>query len=183
MARQLSYFLCTALVVQTRAIARWARRLVPGRRIHVIANAAPEWTASKMLARDRTVLPHGRLHFQKGFDLLLDAYARSRIAEDGWSLVLLGEGPERERLERMADALGVASRVRFAGTTNEPRRWMDRCGIFVLSSRFEGFPNVLLEAMATEACIAFDCPSGPSRNHRVRNERLAGSSWRSRRAR
>ena len=163
LARQLCYFLCSALVVQTQAVARWARRLVPSRRIQVIPNAAPEWTAVDMPARERTVLAVGRLHSQKGFDLLLDAFARSQIADDGWSLVLLGDGPERDTLVSMAEGLGVANRVRFVGITDEPRSWMNRCGIFVLSSRFEGFPNVLLEAMATGApCIAFDCPSGPS---------------------
>ena len=105
----------------------------------------------------------GRLERQKGFDLLLRAFSRVARALPDATLVVYGEGPERSALEEQARDLGIADRVRMPGVTNAPGGWLSPSDVFVLSSRFEGFPNVLLEAlMAGMATIAFDCPWGPS---------------------
>ena len=107
------------------------------------------------------VLAIGRLNEQKGFDLLLDAFCRSGLARAGWRLVILGEGPERPALQQQATTLGIADAVALPGFV-EVGQWLKRADIFVLSSRYEGFPNALLEAMQMQrACISFDCPSGP----------------------
>jgi glycosyltransferase involved in cell wall biosynthesis len=105
----------------------------------------------------------GRLERQKGFDLLLEAFSRVAPQLPESSLVIFGEGPERTPLERQAQALGIVDRVRMPGTTKAPGDWLSAGDIFVLSSRFEGFPNVLLEALAAGmAAVAFDCPWGPA---------------------
>jgi glycosyltransferase involved in cell wall biosynthesis len=105
----------------------------------------------------------GRLERQKGFDLLLEAFSRIAHQLPKGTLVIFGEGPERASLERQARELGIADRVRMPGVTNAPGDWLSAGDVFVLSSRFEGFPNVLLEAlMAGMATIAFDCPWGPA---------------------
>jgi glycosyltransferase involved in cell wall biosynthesis len=162
-ARQLTYFMCAALVVQTRDIAQWARRVVPRARIRVIPNAAPASRSSATCPpREKVVLAVGRLNVQKGFDLLLEAFAESGVWRDDWRLVIVGEGPERNALEKIAEDLRIASHVELPGEQSSADDWYQRCGIFVLSSRYEGFPNVLLEAMANGCpAIAFDCPSGP----------------------
>lgn len=100
----------------------------------------------------------GRLVPQKGFDLLLDALASTG---DRYHLTILGEGPERAALDDRARTLGVARRVHFLPFTPNPFAHMARADAVVLSSRHEGFPNVLLEAGACGApCIAFRCPGG-----------------------
>ncbi|TGV62805.1 glycosyltransferase, partial [Mesorhizobium sp. M2D.F.Ca.ET.160.01.1.1] len=105
----------------------------------------------------------GRLEKQKGFDLLLEAFSRVARQLPMVTLVIFGEGPERAALEQQARGLGIADRVRMPGVTNSPVGWLSVGDIFVLSSRFEGFPNVLLEAlMAGMATVAFDCPWGPA---------------------
>jgi glycosyltransferase involved in cell wall biosynthesis len=107
------------------------------------------------------ILAVGRLHRQKGFDILLEAFAIAR-AEVDCRLVILGEGPERTALLAMAERLGLAYDIDMPGFAENPFPLMRRAGVFVLSSRWEGFPNALVEAMACGApVIAADCPSGP----------------------
>jgi len=107
------------------------------------------------------ILAAGRLHRQKGFDVLLKAFAIAR-AEVDCRLVILGEGPERVALLAAAEQLGLAYDIDMPGFCDNPFPLMRRSGAFVLSSRWEGFPNALVEAMASGApVIATDCPSGP----------------------
>jgi len=108
------------------------------------------------------VLGVGRLVPAKGFDVLIDAFAQLRARRPA-RLALLGEGPEHEALVGRAGALGVAESVWFAGFDPNPFRYMARCSVFVLSSRHEGLPGVLIQAMACGAAVvATDCPSGPA---------------------
>lgn len=105
----------------------------------------------------------GRLERQKGFDLLIDAFARVARRDPGPTLTVFGEGAERPRLEAQIAALALGDRVRLPGLTRDAAGWIAEADLFVLSSRFEGFPNVLVEALAAGIpSLAFDCPWGPS---------------------
>jgi len=107
------------------------------------------------------VLGVGRLTRQKAFDVLLEAFARV-YAQRRLRLVLLGEGPLRAQLLERADRLGVADDVHLPGFVNNPWGWMRQADLFVLSSRWEGSPNALTEALALGTpVVATDCPSGP----------------------
>ncbi|MBC9031373.1 glycosyltransferase family 4 protein [Sphingomonas sp. JC676] len=109
-----------------------------------------------------TMIAVGRLNEQKGFDLLLDAFAGIADKVPDWRLVIFGEGPERASLERQVRQLGLAGRAFLPGASATPGAWITACDIFVLSSRYEGFPNVLAEAMGSGlAVVAFDCDYGP----------------------
>lgn len=108
------------------------------------------------------VVAMGRLAAQKRFDTLIRAFARAR-RRTPCRLVVMGEGPERTRLEALADELGVASDVELSGWIREPFGRLARAGAFVLSSAWEGMPNVLIQARALGLpVVATDCPSGPA---------------------
>ncbi len=107
------------------------------------------------------VVAAGRLVPAKGFDLLLRAFHRLREQVD-CRLIVLGEGPRRRALERLRDRLGLAPHVRMPGFVSNPFPYLRRCDLFVLSSRREGLPGVLIQAMALGApVVATRCPHGP----------------------
>lgn len=119
--------------------------------------------------RRKEVLAMGRLSREKGFDLLLEAWSLARPRLPDWSLRIVGDGQMRDELVRKAGSLGIADCVTFAPFSDDPFSLYSGCGIFVLSSRFEGLPFVLIEAMTSgAACISFDCPNGP--REVIRNE-------------
>jgi glycosyltransferase involved in cell wall biosynthesis len=107
------------------------------------------------------IVAAGRLVHQKGFDLLIKAFAESRAAA-GMELVILGDGPLKAALERQAAALGVAERVRFPGYQDNPWSWFARARVLVVPSRWEGFGNVVAEALACGVpTLVSDCDYGP----------------------
>jgi glycosyltransferase involved in cell wall biosynthesis len=154
------------IVAQTRRCADELEALVR-RRVDVIANpvtAVPAPDEAKVPGdRDRhTLLAVGRLAPEKGFDLLIDAFAQLAARHADWNLVILGEGPLRAPLEQRVATHHLAGRIALPGFDAHVRAAMRRADLFVLSSRYEGFPNALLEAMAEgTACVSFDCDTGP----------------------
>jgi len=107
------------------------------------------------------VLGVGRLSEQKDFFTLIQAFARVRKQRQA-RLLILGEGEEREKLEDLVRRLGLVGDVALPGFVHNPYAYMKRAAVFVLSSRWEGLPNVLIEALALGTpVVATDCPSGP----------------------
>lgn len=107
------------------------------------------------------VLSGGRHEPQKGFDTLLDAF--NRIKRSDVRLVLFGTGPETESLKQQATALGIDDRVWFPGFVENPYKYMANADVFVLSSEYEGFGLVLIEALACGCpVVSTDCESGPA---------------------
>ncbi len=161
--RRLTYPWAARVVVQTRGAASrfpWLRPAPP--LVAHPAPAPPETAASPPPGPPR-IVGMGRLTRQKGFDLLLRAVASLPVRNPEVEVVLAGEGPEGSALRRLAEELGLGGRVRLAGNVEDPGALLRSAVLFVLPSRFEGFPNVLLEAMAEGvAVVATDCPSGPS---------------------
>ena len=107
------------------------------------------------------ILSVGRLVRQKGFDILLRAFSRV-VGEMDARLMILGEGPERESLVRLAKELAITEKVSLLGFQNNPYKFVSKGHVFVLPSRYEGFPMVILEAMACNTpVVSTDCKSGP----------------------
>lgn len=108
------------------------------------------------------ILGVGRLVDEKDFPTLLRAFARVRATHPA-RLIILGEGPRREMLEELVGILGLTNDVRMPGFVHNPFQYMARCAAFVLSSRFEGLPGALIQAMACGApVVSTNCPSGPA---------------------
>jgi glycosyltransferase involved in cell wall biosynthesis len=103
----------------------------------------------------------GRLRPQKDFPILIEAFHRVRQSRDA-RLIILGEGPDRGDLEALVARLDLGDSVALHGFTDNPYAFFSRAAAFVLSSRWEGLPTVLIEALSCGApIIATDCPSGP----------------------
>lgn len=114
-----------------------------------------------LLRRRPFVLAVGRLVWEKGFDVLLESWAISGLG-DTYDLLILGEGPERVKLADLAATLSIADSVVMPGFDTNPFRYMANAELFVLSSRHEGMPNVLIQALACGARVmATDCETGP----------------------
>ena len=105
------------------------------------------------------ILAAGKFKYQKGFDLLLRSM--HYLKDDRSHLTILGHGPEMGNLIRFAQHLDIEKQVTFAGSVENPYPYMEQTDVFALSSRFEGFPNVVLEAMSLgKPVVAFQCPGG-----------------------
>jgi GalNAc-alpha-(1->4)-GalNAc-alpha-(1->3)-diNAcBac-PP-undecaprenol alpha-1,4-N-acetyl-D-galactosaminyltransferase len=159
-ARRIFYRHADADVAQTRAAAEWLRQECTVHP-HVIANALRALPAPPN-TREPLVLSVGRLEHQKGFDVLLKAFSAAHAAFPRWRLAIVGDGPLRGSLEALAGELGLSEVVDFLGRRADIEQWYARASVVAQASRFEGFPNVVLEAMGMGAAvISTDCRSGP----------------------
>lgn len=174
--RKRTYPQACSIVVQTEAV-RTALKPIAGKApVHVIPNAiqhpprsiADSEAASPLhpldLSRDRNwFVAVGRLSYEKGFDRLIDAFAQSANECPAWNLVIVGDGPEKTKLQQAVQNDELQNRVLFPGWIESPWSAIPKSSVSVLPSRYEGFPNALLEAMSHGvAPIAFNCESGPS---------------------
>ena len=148
--RRLAYPRAGAVVGVTGAAETYVRRFV--KKIPVLTIPNPQepppppaaHPANRFWPEGPTVMGMGRLNRQKGFDLLIDAFAQAAPAGSPWQLVILGEGEERPALEARIAALGLTGRAHLPGRVENPYDHLRQADIFVLSSRFERFPISLM---------------------------------------
>lgn len=153
------------VVVQTRRVfeffppALWPKLVVIP---NPVIPSPPGQGTGVELPPGKWIVAMGRLAEQKGFDILLEAFALLRERQAEWRVAILGEGALRGELEALRDRLGLGDRVLLPGRVSNPEALLRRADLFVLPSRFEGFPMALCEAMACGLpVVAADCPTGP----------------------
>lgn len=164
-ARQLTYPWANALVVQSAEIRDlflpWIRRktlIIPN---PVLPPPEPTVGTNAQGGGSKRVIAVGRLGPEKGFDVLLQAFARLAPRFPDWEMEIWGEGLDRVPLESLRDDLGLRERVKLPGTTMDIHSQYAQSDLFVLSSRFEGFPNALCEAMSHGLpVVATSCSGG-----------------------
>jgi GalNAc-alpha-(1->4)-GalNAc-alpha-(1->3)-diNAcBac-PP-undecaprenol alpha-1,4-N-acetyl-D-galactosaminyltransferase len=174
--RRLTYPLADLLVVQSKGVLehftpgmRTRACVIPNPVVPPRMNGAPDHSGSADkdaladdLAGGPNIIAMGRLSRQKGFDYLLPAFAHLKPRHKGWRLTILGEGPGRKELEALRRFLLLEDSAFLPGSVADPSVFLNRASLFVLPSRYEGFPNALCEAMACGLpVIAADCKYGP----------------------
>lgn len=171
MARNFAYGMLDTVVSLTAETARWHESNTRVRRSVAIPNAlvwplplgTPQVeTSSFKKPCQKLVLGVGRLCYEKGFDRLIEAFAKIAPGNPDWVCVILGEGEKRSELEAQIGRLEMHERIHLAGRVGNLSDWYTAADLCVCTSRVEGFSNVLVEAMAHGTpCIAFDCDTGP----------------------
>ncbi|HEX2315397.1 MAG TPA: glycosyltransferase family 4 protein [Thermomonospora sp.] len=159
-----SYPRLDLLTVLTQASVRDFGALLDGGRprIEQVPNAIPELNGGSADLDAKVIVTAGRLTRQKGYDLLVRAYAEVAPAHPDWSLRIFGSGRERARLAKLIAELGLEGTVELRGPSTDLGPELARASVCVLSSRYEGMPMVILEAMSKGLpVVAFDCPTGP----------------------
>jgi len=166
-----SYRLLDTVVAQSQETAAWLIAHTTAKDVAVIPNPVdwplavmePKIEPKTLIKEERKLLlGAGRLDPQKGFDLLIDQFARLAECQPEWDLAIVGEGPERNRLQSMIDKSGMRRRIFLPGWAGNLPDWYRRADLYVMSSRFEGFPNTLAEAMAYGVpAVSFDWETGP----------------------
>ena len=131
--------------------------------LHVIPNPLSFYPNGSSTLQNKKVIAVGKQGYQKGYDLLLQAWQKATIDIEDWKLEIYGKIEPQEKLIELADQLGISESVAFFSPTQQiEEKYLD-ASLFVLSSRFEGFGMVLIEAMACGLpCVSFDCPHGPA---------------------
>jgi glycosyltransferase involved in cell wall biosynthesis len=160
--RIVARFADSIITLTERDAADWRRLLKPRCDIVVANNPVPSFPPEGSRLDSKRILAVGRLESQKNYSLLIEAFALASTVLPGWTLRIRGAGSEEAMLRALAAARGVDARIEILPPTDYMAGEYAAASIFAMSSRFEGFPMVLLEAMAAGLpCVSVDCPNGP----------------------
>lgn len=160
--RRLSYPLAEGVIAQTEFSKEIALNKRYNSNIEVIANPLKEINDNLNLIKEPIIISVGRLVSTKNFKELIDIFYELN-PDKSWQLWILGEGPDRNKLQEQIDNLFLGNRVKLLGAVKDIDKYLLKASIFAFTSLSEGFPNALSEALACPLpCIAYDCPAGPA---------------------
>jgi len=169
--RRYTYGLLNIVTVLTNEGADWIKRNTDAKRVEVIPNAVfwplpikePRILPNVICQPGRKILlAIGRLDMVKGYDRLIEAFGSLSDKHPDWDLVILGEGDLRTTIEEQVQRSGLEKRIFIPGRAGNVGEWYETADLYVMSSRHEGFPNTLVEAMAYGlSAVSFDCDTGP----------------------
>ena len=149
-------------VLTERDHETYAHALGDSVRLERIPNAIPRLEAEPPALDAPVVVAAGRLTLQKGFDLLIPAFAKVAERHPEWTLRICGDGGQRRRLQSLILEHRLSNNVLLMGAVDRLDLQMAQASLYVLSSRFEGLPMVMIEAMSLGLpVVGFDCPTGP----------------------
>ncbi|WP_327581073.1 glycosyltransferase family 4 protein [Nonomuraea sp. NBC_00507] len=153
-----------ALVTLTKADLRDYRETLPKkpRKLTRIPNAVPPMSGDVAKLDAKVAIAVGRLTRIKGFHRLITAWESIAAAHPDWKLRIFGAGPQEDNLRQQIIDAGLEGKVELPGPTSDVGAELEKASIYVLSSRHEGFPMTILEAMAKGlAIVSFNSPHGP----------------------
>jgi glycosyltransferase involved in cell wall biosynthesis len=140
----------------------YREHLGPGTRVECMPNGVPALGGRRAALDNKIVVAAGRIGPQKGFDRLLPVWAKLAPEHPDWELRIWGGGKDLGKLRRQAEELGIAGSAHLMGFTQKLHEELADSSLYVMSSRKEGFPMVLLEAMSAGLpVVSYDCPTGP----------------------
>jgi glycosyltransferase involved in cell wall biosynthesis len=158
--RRIFYPLLDAVIVLTSADAKqyWHHR-----NVRIIPNSLSFIPNKYADLSNKKILAVGRLTYQKGFDLLINAISLIKTECMGWEVKIIGDGEDKNKLKKQIDDLDLNWLINIASATTEIVNEYLSASIYVMSSRYEGLPMVLIEAKSCGLpIVSFDCPEGPA---------------------
>ena len=161
-ARRLFYPVASLVTINSISGLNYLRNFVPAKKLVYVQNPIIPFEVQKKVDTNiKFMLSVGRLTHQKGIDILLKAFAKFSKENSSWKLVIIGKGDLEEELKKLSIKLGIENKINWVGEINNPYEYYSTANIFILSSRYEGTSNALLEAMNSEIpAIVSDTSSG-----------------------
>jgi glycosyltransferase involved in cell wall biosynthesis len=170
--RKLLYGRLSAVTALTNQTATWIKENTSAKRVAVIQNAI-KWPMSQsepiispaekgFRSEDKVIISVGRLVKLKQMNALIDAFSMVCRDYPDWRLAILGEGPERVALESQIRRAGLGDRIALVGMVGNVGEWYELADLCVMTSKYEGLGNTLIEALSYEVpALSFDCDTGP----------------------
>jgi glycosyltransferase involved in cell wall biosynthesis len=154
---------CEAVAVLTHRDREDYERVAPGARVVRIPNAVHSLKQKPSTCASKIAIAAGRFRGQKGFDMLIPAFAKAVEEHPDWQLRIFGDGERRKQLRDLVNEYHMYNHIFLMGLTDQLDEELAKGSMYVLSSRFEGLPMVMIEAMSHALpVVSFDCPTGPA---------------------
>ena len=166
--RIIFYRFASVIVCNSKQSFSYLKTFVPKKKLKYIPNYIDIKKNLRTYPK-KIILSIGRMHLQKGFEILINGFNKSWACKYGWKLVLIGNGPEKKNLFKLVNKLNLRKYVKILNFT-DPTKWYKSCGIFALLSRYEGMPNVVLEASSFKLPIIVSKGTGGALDFIINNK-------------